>query len=160
MFSSRHDELMSMNQDFFKSLSSLDDDCPDEGQIFLPQHIKKTSTSIEIEDTNERKGVSDQAMWDFAMKDPNILQEFLKNCKCNCDGAIQGRCCRHVSCDEVGSLREFFWGNDPKSVPTRELRRKRMIEILRNAYNNCSKCFIFTVGKRAVCELGYLRLIG
>ena len=78
---------------------------------------------VSTNNSNERTGITDKYLWEFAMVKQNALTEFMVPCKTNCDSAIKSCCCGYATFYEVNLLRESFWGIDSKMLQLQNRER-------------------------------------
>jgi hypothetical protein len=104
------------------------------------------------------KKPTDQALKDYAF---SFRTNDLVKLKCkNKDCPNNGECLGDSSVNDIVRAKESFWGNDNDPAPTSKQRQDKCMELLRDAYSKASNNFHFKVGKRVVCETGYLMIHG
>ena len=70
-------------------------------------------------------------------------------------------CFQRSTIEEIMTLRDNFWKiNDKNVAPSRQQRKAMIFKLLTLSFDNILKEFKFFVGKRQVCEMGYLRILG
>lgn len=96
---------------------------------------------------------SDIALAERALKG-EYLRVFRDTYKCEC--RCRQPCGRKFSVADSFEVLDDMWGD----YPSTNLRRERMFEILRDAWDKRSQCFRFTIRGQEVCELTFRMCLG